>query len=345
MTDETSVDLGALRRYREASEWLLKLREAETTEDDVERWLKWCDEGDDNLASFERLQSDWGDLEGLRTAPNLTAPLAGRARGLRQGIIAWTHSAGPTPVVLWALAACAAGIVWASYPFLASKTLQQQTITAISHESTTLPDGSSLLLSAKAAADVDFTGPARNVALQPGGEAYFKVHHDKGRPFIVRAGAVTVTAVGTAFDVRRDTGHVTVTVEEGVVALIAPGPNGPVQWLATAGYQVNYSEQERTAVVSNVDPQRVMRWRSGELAYDGSPLGVVIADINRYSTVHVEIRDPELQQLRFTGTVFVASIRDWLRAVEEQYPLTTSESGEGVIALRATTPSAIAATR
>ena len=54
-----------------------------------------------------------------------------------------------------------------------------------------------------------------------------------------------------------------------------------------------------------LDPNTVMRWRYGELAYENTPLfETVIADVNRYSTVHVVMRDPELARLRrFTGTV------------------------------------------
>ena len=130
----------------------------------------------------------------------------------------------------------------------------------------------------------------------------------------MQAGTVTVTAIGTSFDVRRDTGHVIVTVEEGAVQLGAPGPNGLTQWRASAGSRVDYSEQTRTAVVSSVDPSTVMRWRYGELAYDESPL----------------------ERLRFTGTVFVASIRDWLKALEAEYPVTTRDLGDGTIALQGT---------
>jgi hypothetical protein len=88
---------------------------------------------------------------------------------------------------------------------------------------------------------------------RPGGEAFIKVHHDKARPFTVRAGAMSVTAVGTAFDVRREADRVTVTVEEGTIVASAIGPNGVNEWRAGAGYQVEYSEDLRTAVVSRVD--------------------------------------------------------------------------------------------
>jgi ferric-dicitrate binding protein FerR (iron transport regulator) len=86
-------------------------------------------------------------------------------------------------------------------------------------------------------------------------------------------------------------------------------------------------------VVASVDPQRVLQWRSGELSYDRVPLSVVIADINRYSTARLVISDPELEDVAFSGTVFVASIADWLSALEAVYPVKAHESAAGVMQL------------
>jgi transmembrane sensor len=218
-----------------------------------------------------------------------------------------------------------------------------EVLVAAKQEPTTLPDGSSLLLSAKAVAEVDFSGVIRDVVLRPDGEAFFKVHHDTARPFNVRAGDLTVTAVGTAFDVRREADRVTVTVEEGTIVAAAVGIRGPTQWRVGAGYQVTYSEDLRSAVVSRVDTQSVLRWRDGELAYDNAPLEAVIADINRYSTVNVTVRDPKLLRLHFTGTVFVGSINDWVNALEAKYPLKASVSRDGDIAIDSPIPIAAAA--
>ena len=232
----------------------------------------------------------------------------------------------------WAVAASLVVAVSLGYQFF-HRSPVHEVLVAANQEPTTLPDGSSLLLSAKAVAEVDFSGVIRDVVLRPDGEAFIKVHHDTARPFTVRAGDLTVTAVGTAFDVRREADRVTVTVEEGTIVAAAVGIRGPTQWRVGAGYQVTYSEDLRSAVVSRVDTQSVLRWRDGELAYDNAPLEAVIADINRYSTVNVTVRDPKLLRLHFTGTVFVGSINDWVNALEAKYPLRASLSRDGDIAI------------
>lgn len=331
MSQAIPADTMNLIRYREAAEWLLRLNEGDASEAEIDQWLRWCQADAENLVAFEKLQLDWQDTAGFKSAPELLPvsqvdPAHRRRAGLSFGSL---RSSRAFP---WAAAACLLVAVLLGYQLL-HRSPVREVLVAAKQEPTTLPDGSWLLLSAKAVAEVDFSGVIRDVVLRPEGEAFIKVHHDTARPFTVRAGALTVTAVGTAFDVRREAGRVTVTVEEGTIVAAAVGLKGPTQWRVGAGYQVTYSEDLRSAVVSRVDIQSVLRWRDGELAYDNAPLEAVIADINRYSTVNVTVRDPKLLRLHFTGTVFVGSINDWVNALEAKYPLKASLSRDGDIAI------------
>jgi transmembrane sensor len=330
------MDEGRVQRYLQASKWLVCFNCASPSESEVERWLAWCEEDARNLTAFGELYCDWSDLEGLRTAPELI-PATNRQLLGPIGIRRKNGFAFPR-FVLWRSAVAAAMlIIFASgYEFWSRMTEAPRLVTGTNWKPAVLPDGSSLTLSAKAAAEVDFTGPVRDLKLRPEGEAYVKVRHDKVRPFVLQAGTVTVTAIGTAFDVRREGDHAIVSVEEGTVRVAAAGAEGPLHWQASAGYQIDYSERKKTAVVASIDVQRALRWRSGELSYDRTPLATVIADINRYSTTRIVISDPELERMEFSGTVFMASIRDWLTAFETIYPVRASDPSTGVIQLFAT---------
>jgi len=335
MNVKTVMDEEKLQRYRQASEWLVCFKSSSPSELEVERWLAWCEEDARNLAAFEELYRDWNDLEGLRAAPELISATNNQVLGPRLSDLTLKGRFGLRRSVLWPSAVAAAMMIIcvSGYEFWSRMAEAPRLVTNASWKPAVLPDGSSLVLSAKAAAEIDFTGPDRDLRLRPDGEAYIKVHHDKARPFIVQAGTVTVTAIGTAFDVRREGDHVIVTVEEGTIRVAAPGAEGQLQWQASAGYQINYSEHDKTAVVASIDAQRVLQWRSGELSYDKTPLATVIADINRYSTTRIVISDSELEHMEFSGTVFVASIGDWLTAFETIYPVRASEPSAGVIQL------------
>jgi len=345
-------DRAKIARYREASEWLLRLRNSTATEVQVEEWLRWCDADPKNLTAFETLQQDWEDAAGFKSSPELLtmsaqarfvstselpsapAPIQSIALGgdSEPAGVRWRTLSGMTS---WGLAASiltiAAALAWQRW-FQAPS---HEVVIAASQEHATLPDGSAMQLSAKASAEVNFSHTTRHVVLRPGGELYVKVRHEKTRAFTVDAGEMMVTALGTAFDVRREAGRVVVTVEEGAILASAIGPGGPAQWRVDAGYQVSYSKETHVAVVSRVDAHDALRWRDGELAYDDTALDVVIADINRYSSVNLVIKDPALRELHFTGTVFVASIDDWIKALEDKYPVRAQRSSSGTIELEA----------
>lgn len=82
-----------------------------------------------------------------------------------------------------------------------------------------LPDGSRVFLNEGATLQYDGAGEEqREVTLK--GEGYFDVAADNNRPFLVNAGKVTVTVLGTSFNVRQpENAPVEVFVESGSVRL------------------------------------------------------------------------------------------------------------------------------
>ena len=76
-----------------------------------------------------------------------------------------------------------------------------------------------MVLNTATEATVRFDKAYREIELSEG-EGLFQVAKDPKRPFIVRAGSVSVRAVGTVFAVRTIDQRVDVTVTEGVVELV-----------------------------------------------------------------------------------------------------------------------------
>lgn len=353
-TAERTSEEARLKRLQEASDWLLRMDNPNRTEEDVNEWLRWCDEDPDNLVAFEAFQGDWRDLDALKVGidaeasalapsvvkndlilsePQKKALLEQESHRLSISRVQWRKL-----TVRLAMAACLALVALAVIlpPHERGLSIPSQQVAATqTNRAATLPDGSRVILSAQTSINVDFNGSKRNLELSAG-EAYFKVKHDRHHPFIVHAGDITVTAVGTAFDVRRESDRVTVTVEEGTVEIagnVFAKKGLPTTWRAEAGYQLTYSSQGRTAMIASVDTSSALEWRGGELAYVWEPLGAVIEDLNRYSQHKVIIKDPAIAELRFTGTVFTASLADWVKAVEQAYPVRADRTANGDIVL------------
>ena len=323
------IDLQRVIRLSEASDWLLRLQAPGRTEAEYDDWLRWCDAHPENFAAFESLQGTWNDLDALKpsfdaTVTSVSAAVLPKVADRRSW--RWAAAAGIAVIGL------SIGLV--QYVNKQPQLVEPSDEATFANRAATLPDGTKMILGAQSLVNMDFNGARRQLDLSSG-EAYFKVQHDRTRPFIVLAGAVRVTAVGTAFDVRRNRDKVTVTVEEGTVEVRGASPDGQdAIWRAEAGHQLIYSTERRTASLASVDPLIALGWRNGELAYVHEPLGSVIEDLNRYSERKIRIADDAVAEIPFTGTAFAASLDGWLAGIQQAYPVDVDELTNGEIVLR-----------
>src|SRR5258706_398066 len=325
MSDTTEVT----RALGEASQWLARLRTEPDSEDALTGWVRWCETDAANAEAFERVQQMWrqmDQLSGDSIVLSYAETQAASATGVRLPL--WLRRWGSgLHQMRWRVAAglvCVAGALalWqVESRRVASLPLG---VPAIENRAASLPDGSFVHLGAKTYVDVDFRGSERRLRMSSG-EAYFKVRPDKQRPFIVRAGALEVTAVGTAFDVKAEGGRVSVTVQEGIVAVVpdkaGSGWVSDTAWRVGPGYQFQYSERDGTAGLESVDTSAVLAWREGRLEYVTVPLMQVLTDVNRYSRHPIDLADPEVGQLTFPGTVFTDSIDNWLQGLPAALPV------------------------
>ena len=139
-----------------------------------------------------------------------------------------------------------------------------------------------------------FTATERGVRLVRG-EAYFTVKKGTARPFIVRAGALSVRAVGTAFNVRLDATSLAVLVTDGLVrlnppaALASPLPDDSVAAAHLAAGQrvvlpATATQLPASLVVETVSSREIRRalaWHDTPLVFEYTPLSVVVSHFNR----------------------------------------------------------------
>ena len=164
-----------------------------------------------------------------------------------------------------------------------------------------LADGSTATVNTASQVAVHFEKTERRIRLAEG-EAWFRVAHDKARPFIVEAGDVRVRAVGTAFSVRRRNGSADILVTEGVVETWVVGKEAQAVRLS-AGSKAFVSKDagEIAATSASSEIDRSLAWRTGELALDGETLEYAVEEINRYNTRKLVIDSPELAREPLAG--------------------------------------------
>lgn len=323
-----------------ACDWFARRRSGEMTardERDLEAWLALTPA---HRAALEDVERSWAALEAFRSTPELLARRE-KARGRYAGLPrTWLlHAAAAVA----AFAVLGAGVGWRYAGEGAfSRAYSDQTYSTAIGERTnlTLPDGSVVTLNTDSVLRTRAERGKRIVYLDRG-QAYFRVAEDKTRPFEVHAAGRTVTAVGTAFDVRVDRGF-EVTLVEGKVRVAAPAATPPqkagsppppavVQTTElVAGNRFSQPDNSRW-VVARADTVRETSWVTGRLTFENEPLSEVIAEFERYSPRRIVIDDPALGEERVSGTFETGDVDSLLRTLRmAQIARVESETADAV---------------
>jgi len=339
-------------QLEQASLWWVRLREDDVAPEEISRWLDWCQGDPANLQAFEKVESLGGRLAALdgATRAAMVRELLGEPRAerrppsrTRRYLVAATGlalAAGIAAVVMGGGSlslphpARAMPAVLESVSYVTRKAQSQDV---------SLVDGSRVAIGADSALAVNYTAASRNLQLKSG-EAFFEVQHNPDRPFVVQAGRLKVVAVGTAFNIRK-TGdkvevivtHGAVDVEDGASQPSAGGrsPTLPKDGVirVAAGQLVVADRGSPSLTVRPADREAAVSWRTGSMSFLDEDLALVVANLNRYASREVQIADPALDHLRFTGSVVQGHEEEWLAAIQKVFPVTVRESDDGRVLL------------
>jgi transmembrane sensor len=331
-----------------AMDWIQRLQDDSATEIDVADWLAWYESDERHRQAFDDLQRFWIGTGQLSRYPVALEP---RARSLHRRS-RWSVSARfaiaatflllvllPTAVIIDERLSNSAEFV--------SGSAEQK----VEVRHSVLPDGSAIDLAARSSIGVKYTATERTLTLDRG-EAFFSVAPNHARPFIVNTPSVRVRAVGTKFDVREEDDCVVVSVVEGIVDVSAvsavdlaasgssetPGVPFRNNLRINAGNEVTYYTRTGKSTVRTTEPERTSTWREGRLDYIHAPLGNVVSDLNRYSYTRVSIENPDIARLTYTGTVFLRSIDEWLKAMPHEFPIQVVRKDGEILILRSASP-------
>jgi transmembrane sensor len=306
MTDDRTPTApgGAIRA--EAATWFARMRGpgAKADRADFEAWLA---DSPLHRDAYNRIGEVFALGKGLDPAPARSAPDPKRKPHRRRGVAAicaalligltgvgsWTwrqyRAPAPIPAIASNAASTPGGQVYAT-PVGAIRTWR-------------LADGSKVTLDTDSLLKVAYAPGLRSLRLLHG-RARFEVAHET-RPFVVSAGAGTVTAHGTIFDVRIQTnGGVAVRLLRGAIDVALPVshrvPTSLRQRLVP-GQQLVFDAGALPAprtVFAPVDG----RWPDAMLDCDQATLAAIVAEANRYSPTRIVIGDPQLDGLQVSGS-------------------------------------------
>jgi transmembrane sensor len=195
----------------------------------------------------------------------------------------------------------------------------------------TLEDGTRISLNTATRVTIDYDRRARRVKLTAG-EALFEVAKRPDWPFVVTAADRTITALGTAFVVRRDQQDLAVTLVEGKISVDPVQPVADAQPLkiATPGQRVTYSS-DASARLDQLNIDSVTAWRRGQVVLESIRLVDAIDEMNRYSTVRLSIENEAANDVRISGVFRAGDSNLFARAIAETYHLTVTEQDGTII--------------
>ncbi|WP_258104722.1 FecR family protein [Marinoscillum sp. MHG1-6] len=163
-----------------------------------------------------------------------------------------------------------------------------------------LPDGSVVYLNADSRISyLSQFSNIREVTLE--GEAYFEVVKDTERPFVVRSGRLSTTALGTSFNIQsfKDLGEVKVTLITGKVSV--DDEISKERIILSPNEQVIVNEHVSHLHKRSVSGQLVTYWKDGIIYFDKVPLKEVIAQLERWYGVEFEVNG-DIHNLKCSGT-------------------------------------------
>lgn len=340
---------------QQAAEWLAKRDSGRWSGEDQSALSAWLAASTANMVEFLRLEAAWDEanrlhamgaglkpgtmpsLETWRSAPFFKRALRDAESLPHQAQAATARSArGRWRATAWAagvIVCVALGSSWYS-----NRNTYSTEIGAT--RAVPLPEGSKVTLNTASHIRVDLEDTQRTIELEQG-EAYFEVARDEHRPFVVIAGKKRITALGTAFSVRRNTpDDVRVTVAKGRVSVVIDSAvaraesdtriSAPVELEAGS---VAEADRKKVSVLKRplAEIEEALSWRSGFLVFHNTPLIDAVAEFNRYHTRQVVIQDPSLAAIPVSGNFRAGNFDAFTRLLQVGFQIQITEQDDRIL--------------
>lgn len=344
----TSQHCNAIRpgeqAVEEAAEWLAEAADGELDFERRQAFSRWLRRSPENIAAYLEVAAFWAEvpqgappggfdiakLVAEAKAEETVVALAGVSAEMPGGDASAIRATRTAAWRRYAAAAVVVATVGASV-LVTWQVRGESFRTDIGEQrSLTLVDGSTVQLNARTRLRVRMDDEVRSVTLEEG-QALFTVAKDAARPFVVTSGEVRVRAVGTQFDVDRRTTRTTVTVLEGLVA-VGGRPEVPAMELPAGQRLVVRAGDFESPEAVNV--ATATAWTDRRLVFQGTPLGEVVEDFNRFSRRPLVVDDAELAALAISGVYTSTDPASLIRFLRAQPGIRVNESHSRIVITR-----------
>lgn len=223
-----------------------------------------------------------------------------------------------------------AGVGWTVY-FSMFRTHPAELVTVKAGASAltdTLPDGSVVTLNRKSSISYPegfASGVTRPITLR--GEAFFDVQPDKSKPFIITVNDVTVTVVGTSFNIKSNENTTEVIVETGLVEVEKSTEKVKLQ----PQEKVIVHKEKKELEKERSGDELYKYYRTGKLVCNDIPLSEVVAKLSEVYNTRIVIKNKKLADEKFNTTLELKSLPADLHVIRETFSCTIEQSVDTLI--------------
>jgi transmembrane sensor len=326
LADEGSVNpLGAKAIKARAAAWLERRDRADWSERDQAELEAWLAESTENYLFYHRVESAWTRSQRLVVLRHSEQQATERTKVWRRPILATAAAAFAVLTVLGAGGALL---------FLSPDKHTFETPVG-GHKIVTLKDGSSIELNTDTIVRTDI-GVDHRLAFIEKGEAYFKITHDAGHPFIVTADNSKITVLGTKFSVREESDRVEVKLVDGKVWFISDNGKTPTKSALMTPGDIVVATADTLSVAKRAPGALAdeLSWRRGLLVFHHASLADAASEYNRYSERKIIIADAAAARMTVSGSLPANDPREFLVIAKKFFGLRVQTYGDEVVISR-----------
>lgn len=285
---------------QQAYDWIVKLETGAMLNGDEERFIEWLSKDEAHGLAFAQAEQTWLLMKDASALPKLAFVHKSNddtAEKITKRI--------PSKWQLWSLAA---SFLILSFTIIFGNSLWIP-ITADYYTSTgerakhLLSDGSIITLNTGSAIEVSMNEASRKINVIAG-EIYVAVAPDRQRPFVVKAGNMQVTALGTEFMVhkRQNQDSLVIVTEHSVK--VENTDNSASSLVLDVGESVTLAkEQKQFSTKKKVNYLRKTAWLKGKYVFTEQSLGTVVTELSRYHKGKIVILDDSVKTLTLNGVL------------------------------------------
>jgi transmembrane sensor len=299
---------------------LVKYLLQEASPEERQRVDEWLTADPANQQHYDQLRLIWE--KSLRLTPRGGLPdIEGEEETAWQTLKEKLHQpARQTPVrtIRWTAVAAAAAIAvlfwWRSTPTLHPEIASNDAI-----RTDTLADGSVVTLNKHSS--MSFAADQRDVSLK--GEAFFRIAPDKNHPFHVQTNGITITVLGTSFNVSTLGKKTVILVQSGLIEVKTTQSSIHVK----AGESIALAQNDSILQTHTAATALYNYYQPRVFVCHDTPLGDLVDALNQAYGDSIVIGNPQLTQLPITTTFQNESLSQIIDVIKKTLKITVDTNG------------------